>query len=123
MLTRCGIGRLLLYDYDKVELANINRLFLYDFHFLYRLLYRHMVIETPPPPNRIIMQYITSDIILLHWMLISIDMNCISGSCCRALSAKYAEVPATVWTCLSLPGKFHVYHLFLLLSNVVAEFN
>ncbi|EYU29185.1 hypothetical protein ABFS82_05G123700 [Erythranthe guttata] len=27
MLTRCGIGRLLLYDYDKVELANMNRLF------------------------------------------------------------------------------------------------
>ena len=25
------------------------------------------------------MQYITSDIILLHWMLISIDMNCIQG--------------------------------------------
>ncbi|KAK7265555.1 hypothetical protein RJT34_33175 [Clitoria ternatea] len=25
--TRCGIGRLLLYDYDKVELANMNRLF------------------------------------------------------------------------------------------------
>lgn len=27
MLTRCGIGRLLLYDYDKVELANMNRMF------------------------------------------------------------------------------------------------
>lgn len=27
MLTRCGVGRLLLYDYDKVELANMNRLF------------------------------------------------------------------------------------------------
>ncbi|CAF4233160.1 unnamed protein product, partial [Rotaria socialis] len=27
MLTRCGIGKLLLYDYDKVELANMNRLF------------------------------------------------------------------------------------------------
>lgn len=27
MLTRCGIGRLLLYNYDKVELANMNRLF------------------------------------------------------------------------------------------------
>lgn len=27
MLTRCGIGRLLMYDYDKVELANMNRLF------------------------------------------------------------------------------------------------
>lgn len=27
MLTRCGIGRLLIYDYDKVELANMNRLF------------------------------------------------------------------------------------------------
>lgn len=27
MLTRCGIGQLLLYDYDKVELANMNRLF------------------------------------------------------------------------------------------------
>lgn len=27
MLTRCGIGRLLLYDYDSVELANMNRLF------------------------------------------------------------------------------------------------
>ncbi|XP_022729974.1 ubiquitin-like modifier-activating enzyme 5 isoform X3 [Durio zibethinus] len=27
MLTRCGLGRLLLYDYDKVELANMNRLF------------------------------------------------------------------------------------------------
>ncbi|XP_073099408.1 ubiquitin-like modifier-activating enzyme 5 isoform X2 [Elaeis guineensis] len=27
MLTRCGIGRLLLYDYDTVELANMNRLF------------------------------------------------------------------------------------------------
>ena len=27
MLTRCGAGRLLLYDYDTVELANMNRLF------------------------------------------------------------------------------------------------
>jgi len=27
MLTRCGVGRLVLYDYDKVELANMNRLF------------------------------------------------------------------------------------------------
>ncbi|KAG0715162.1 Ubiquitin-like modifier-activating enzyme 5 [Chionoecetes opilio] len=27
MLTRCGIGKLQLYDYDKVELANMNRLF------------------------------------------------------------------------------------------------
>ena len=27
MLTRCGIGKLILFDYDKVELANMNRLF------------------------------------------------------------------------------------------------
>ncbi|XP_058145711.2 ubiquitin-like modifier-activating enzyme 5 [Dasypus novemcinctus] len=27
MLTRCGIGKLLLFDYEKVELANMNRLF------------------------------------------------------------------------------------------------
>jgi len=27
MLTRCGIGKLILYDYDNVELANMNRLF------------------------------------------------------------------------------------------------
>ena len=27
MLARCGVGRLLLYDYDSVELANMNRLF------------------------------------------------------------------------------------------------
>lgn len=27
MLTRCGIGKLLLFDYDKVEFANMNRLF------------------------------------------------------------------------------------------------
>ncbi|KAG9509973.1 Notchless protein-like 1, partial [Fragariocoptes setiger] len=27
MLTRCGIGKLILYDYNKVELANMNRLF------------------------------------------------------------------------------------------------
>lgn len=27
MLTRCGVGKLILYDYDKVELANMNRLF------------------------------------------------------------------------------------------------
>lgn len=27
MLTRCGIGRLILFDYDNVELANMNRLF------------------------------------------------------------------------------------------------
>lgn len=27
MLTRCGIGKLIFYDYDKVELANMNRLF------------------------------------------------------------------------------------------------
>lgn len=25
MLTRCGIGKLIMYDYDKVELANMNR--------------------------------------------------------------------------------------------------
>ncbi|CAB3363678.1 Hypothetical predicted protein [Cloeon dipterum] len=27
MLTRCGVGKLVLFDYDKVELANMNRLF------------------------------------------------------------------------------------------------
>jgi len=27
MLTRCGIGKLILYDYDTVEIANMNRLF------------------------------------------------------------------------------------------------
>ncbi len=27
MLTRCGIGKLIIYDYDTVELANMNRLF------------------------------------------------------------------------------------------------
>lgn len=27
MLTRCGIGKLILFDYDKVEMANMNRLF------------------------------------------------------------------------------------------------
>ena len=27
MLVRCGIGKLILYDYDKVELANMQRLF------------------------------------------------------------------------------------------------
>jgi ubiquitin-like modifier-activating enzyme 5 len=27
MLTRCGIGKLIIFDYDKVELANMNRLF------------------------------------------------------------------------------------------------
>ncbi|KAJ0398959.1 hypothetical protein P43SY_008185 [Pythium insidiosum] len=27
MLTRCGIGKLIMYDYDKVEIANMNRLF------------------------------------------------------------------------------------------------
>ncbi|KAF0687290.1 Aste57867_20956 [Aphanomyces stellatus] len=27
MLTRCGIGKLIMYDYDHVELANMNRLF------------------------------------------------------------------------------------------------
>lgn len=27
MLARCGIGKLVLFDYDKVELANMNRLF------------------------------------------------------------------------------------------------
>lgn len=27
MLTRCGVGKLLLFDYDKVEIANMNRLF------------------------------------------------------------------------------------------------
>jgi ubiquitin-like modifier-activating enzyme 5 len=25
MLTRCGVGKLLLFDYDKVEMANMNR--------------------------------------------------------------------------------------------------
>ena len=27
MLTRCRIGKLIMFDYDKVELANMNRLF------------------------------------------------------------------------------------------------
>merc|ERR1712183_160212 len=27
MLTRCGCGNLVLFDYDKVEMANMNRLF------------------------------------------------------------------------------------------------
>lgn len=27
MLTRCGVGKIILFDYDKVELANMNRLF------------------------------------------------------------------------------------------------
>ena len=27
MLVRCGVGKLILFDYDTVELANMNRLF------------------------------------------------------------------------------------------------
>lgn len=27
MLVRCGIGKLILFDYDSVEVANLNRLF------------------------------------------------------------------------------------------------
>ena len=27
MLVRCGVGKLLIFDYDMVELANMNRLF------------------------------------------------------------------------------------------------
>ena len=27
MLVRCGIGKLILFDYDTVEAANMNRLF------------------------------------------------------------------------------------------------
>lgn len=27
MLTRCGVGEMVLFDYDKVELANMNRMF------------------------------------------------------------------------------------------------
>lgn len=41
MLTRCGIGRLLLYDYDKVELANMNRLF-----FRPDQVFIHIIIDT-----------------------------------------------------------------------------
>lgn len=32
MLTRCGIGKLVMYDYDKVELANMNR-YIYKFRY------------------------------------------------------------------------------------------
>ena len=32
MLTRCGIGKLILFDYDKVELANMNRMFYLPHH-------------------------------------------------------------------------------------------
>jgi ubiquitin-like modifier-activating enzyme 5 len=32
MLTRCGIGKLLLFDYDRVELANMNRMFYLPTH-------------------------------------------------------------------------------------------
>ena len=37
MLVRCGIGKLILFDYDKVELANMNRLFfqvIFNLHVL-----------------------------------------------------------------------------------------
>ena len=27
MLARCGVGKLIMFDYDNVELANMNRLF------------------------------------------------------------------------------------------------
>ena len=32
MLTRCGVGKLILYDYDRVELANMNRMFYLPSH-------------------------------------------------------------------------------------------
>jgi len=37
MLTRCGIGGLHLFDYDSVELANMNRLFYRPEHALRKL--------------------------------------------------------------------------------------
>jgi len=32
MLTRCGVGKLIMYDYDRVELANMNRMFYLPSH-------------------------------------------------------------------------------------------
>ncbi len=44
MLTRCGIGKLLMFDYDKVEIANMNRLVPLSFHLSYSCCLTH----TPP---------------------------------------------------------------------------
>ena len=40
MLTRCGIGKLILFDYDKVELANMNRLFFQVINMFVKLIHR-----------------------------------------------------------------------------------
>merc|ERR1712216_754385 len=42
MLTRCGIGKLIMYDYDTVEIANMNRLFFQP----------HQGDGAPPLPHR-----------------------------------------------------------------------
>ena len=40
MLTRCGIGKLIMFDYDKVEIANMNRcLHLTSFDLLHIFLF------------------------------------------------------------------------------------
>lgn len=46
MLTRCGIGRLLLYDYDKVELANMNRLFFRPEQVLFKTIFSIFVLQS-----------------------------------------------------------------------------
>jgi hypothetical protein len=63
MLTRCGVGKLLLFDYDKVELANMNRLFFRPDQAstvqnggeggvdLRKNARSMQVISTPPPPS------------------------------------------------------------------------
>lgn len=42
MLTRCGIGKLILYDYDNVELANMNRYILINYITGYSLLHHRL---------------------------------------------------------------------------------
>ena len=46
MLTRCGIGKLILFDYDKVELANMNRLFFQVINMFVKLIHRLLFLKT-----------------------------------------------------------------------------
>jgi len=98
MLARCGFGKLLLFDYDKIEMANMNRLFYTPQQVgQFKVNAAKETLASINPTTELLAYNL--DVTAEGRILLSYYLQRAMSGCARASSEGARKAPGRVWFC------------------------